>query len=100
MTSHHTVDILLDERARLIAQRVSVEADLWAAGFLLHRVGKLLPHLIADSPHNAVHRETLMEEVREFLETPRLNPKLPDGGVDDLGEADSTPPSGSGDVDV
>lgn len=62
-----TVDLLLDERARLTAQKSAIEGHLWAAEFLLHRLAKLLPHLIADSPHNAVARDTIADEIRELL---------------------------------
>lgn len=74
MTSRAGVDGLLDDRARIIAQRTALEGHLWAAEFLLHRVAKLLPHLIADSPHNVVHRDTLCDEIRELLAEPRHHP--------------------------
>lgn len=65
------VDALLDERARLVVQRGAAQGHLWAAEFLLRRVEKLLPHLIADGAHNAVARDTIAEEIREFLTEPR-----------------------------
>jgi hypothetical protein len=77
MTSRQ-VDALLDERARLVAQRAATQGHLWFAECLLHRVEKLLPHLIADSPHNAVARDTIADEIREFLSEPR------DHGAPDL----------------
>lgn len=89
------VDSLLDDRARLIAQKASLQGHLWASEFLLHRVGKLLPHLIADNAHNAVALETLGEEIRELLAEDREHPGLPDGGAV-YGEEDVPPPSGSG----
>lgn len=69
-----TVDLLLDERARLIAQRAATDGHLYAAEFLLHRLGKLLPHLIADSAHNAVLRDVLQAEIEELLKEPRDHP--------------------------
>lgn len=69
-----SVDALLDERNRLTSQKAAVQGHLWAAEFLLHRVSKLLPHLIADSPHNAVARDTLVDEIRELLTEDREHP--------------------------
>lgn len=69
-----TIDTCLNEIDRLRAKRVAAESHLWAAEFLLHRVAKLLPHLIADSAHNAVARDTLAEEIRELLEEDRNHP--------------------------
>lgn len=68
------VDALLDERNRLTAQRAATQGHLWSAEFLLHRLAKLLPHLIADSPHNAVARDTLLEEICELLTEDREHP--------------------------
>lgn len=73
MTSR-MVDALLDERNRLTAQRAATQGHLWAAEFLLHRLARLLPHLIADSPYNAVARDTLLEEIRELLAEDREHP--------------------------
>lgn len=67
MTSRAGVDGLLDDHARLVAQKAAVEGHLWASEFLLHRISKLLPHLIADSAHNAVARDVLADEIRELL---------------------------------
>lgn len=91
MTRTSSTDLLLDERARLVAQKAAVQGHLWAAEFLLHRVAKLLPHLIADSAYNAVARDTIAEEIRELLSEDREHPGLPDGVED--GEAPA--PSGN-----
>lgn len=74
MVSRDGVNGLLDDRARLVAKNVAAQANLFAAEFLLHRIAKLLPHLIADSPHNAVHRDTILEEIAELLAEDREHP--------------------------
>lgn len=73
MTSRQ-VDSLLDERARIIAQRTATEAHLWRAEHLLHQCGRLLRQLIADSPHNNAARATLLDELHEFLAESRPHP--------------------------
>lgn len=74
MTRTTSVDLLLDERSRLVAQKCAVDGHLWSAEFLLHRVAKLLPHMIADSAHNAVARDVLLEEILELLNEDREHP--------------------------
>lgn len=100
MTRTNSVDLLLDERSRLVAQKGAAEGNLWSAEFLLHRVAKLLPHLIADSPYNAVARDTIAEEIRELLSENRAHPgssALPDASevsvtdlVGDVGQSGTT----------
>lgn len=80
MTTREGVDALLDERARVIAKGVAVEAHLWAAEFLLKRVGKLLPTLITADPVESILRDALVDEIREFLDEERPH-GLPDAGV-------------------
>ena len=99
MTRTSATDLLLDERARVIAQRSAMEGHLYAAEFLLHRVGKLLPHMIADSPYNAVARDTLLEEIRELLAEDRPHPgssALPDDGEAPLAPSGDVGQSGTG----
>lgn len=79
------VDSLLDERARLVAKNAATAGHLWASEFLLARVAKLLPHLIADTPYNGVARDTLLEEIGEFLTEDREHPTTP--ALPDVGEA-------------
>lgn len=69
-----TVDALLDERSRLTAKNAATSGHLFAAESLLRRVAKLLPHLIADSPHNAAARDVLTDEIAELLAEDRPHP--------------------------
>lgn len=67
-----------------------MQGHLWAAEFLLLRVSKLLPHLIADTPHNAVARDTLADEIRELLAEDREHPDsvLSDGAAGPSGPSE------------
>lgn len=100
MTRACSVDLLLDrcntlqsQRDRAIAQRASYESHLWFAESLLKRLGKLLPELIAVSPRDVVVRDTLCQEIAEFISEPRHHPGLPGESVDEdarlLGTTDS-----------
>lgn len=92
-----TVDTLLDERSRLTAKNAATSGHLFAAESLLRRVSKLLPHLIADSPHNGAARDVLAEEIAELLAEDREHP-----GADALAVLDGMgggePPIPSGDA--
>lgn len=98
MTNAHkaAVDALVEQRARAMDKTVLLESHLWAAEFLLHRCAKLLPRLIAERPYESVARDTLCEEIREFLTEPREHPGA--GVVDD--SAWPKDPLGSGGDDV
>lgn len=84
--SASTVDKLLDERTRLVAQNAATSGHLWAAEFLLKRVDKLLRDAIMPTPALAAHRDTIRDEIRELLEEDRDHPAadvvLPDVGED------------------
>lgn len=79
--SANTVNILLEERARLVAKNAATEGHLWAAEFLIHRCSKLLSRLIAEHPADAVALDVLIAECRELLTEPRPHPAA--GTVDD-----------------
>lgn len=87
----HTVDILLDrcsnmqaQRDRAIVQRARFESEVWFAELLLKRVAELLVRLEPQSVHDSALRDTLYDEMREFIEIPRHDPERPvlPGGVD------------------
>lgn len=86
----NTVDVLLDERARMVSRLAAVNGHLWGAEFLLARIGKLLPHMIADSPHNAVARDVVLQEIAEFLAEDRSHPGPQDLLDEVRGEATSS----------
>ena len=79
--SAKTIDVLLDERARLVGKNAATEGHLWSAEFLLHRVRKLLAHAIMPTPALAAHRDVLVEEITELLNEDRPHPAA--GVVDD-----------------
>lgn len=91
-----TVDALLDERARLVAKNAATEGHLWAAEFLLHRIKKIFPHLIADSAYSGVVRDTLATEIDELLSEDRPHPGFPLDLPDGSGDGEVPLPSGEG----
>lgn len=100
--SANTVNVLLEERARLVAKNAATEGHLWAAEFLIHRCSKLLSRLIAEHPADAVALDVLIAECRELLTEPRPHPgastigdahwPLTPGGGAGEGEALASPP--------
>lgn len=90
--SAKTVDTLLDERARLVTKNAETDGHLWAAEFLLLRTKKLMARLLAERPADAVARDTLVEEIGEFLTEDRPHPAT--GAVADVAAG----PDGSGKV--
>lgn len=88
------VDALLDERVRLTMKNAATSGHLWAAEFLLKRVGKLLPDLIAQTPVQAILRDTIVQEIAELLAEDRDHPgplDLEAGAEGEAAPASSTP---------
>lgn len=92
--SASTVDKLLDERSRLVAQNATTSGHLWAAEFLLKRVDKLLAEAIMPTPALSAHRDTIRDEIRELLAEDREHPAsdvvLPDGAAGHTGPNEGT----------
>lgn len=61
------VNKLIDERARVVAQKVAVEANLYAAEYLLGQASKLLPAMIADSAVSGLYRDALVDDINALL---------------------------------
>lgn len=76
MTRTGTVDLLLDERARILTQRNAFEGHLWHAECLLKQIAGLLPRLIAAEPADSVARDSYIEQIDEFLREPRHHPTI------------------------
>lgn len=82
-----TVDKCLDEIDRLRTKHTATQGHLWRAEWLLRSVEKMLPHLIADSPHNGAARDGLAGEISEFLSEKRQHPGAAvTGDAPDLGK--------------
>lgn len=77
MTRTGTVDLLLDERARLVARNAATEGHLFFAELLLRRCDKLLADAILATPALAATRDVLREEISELLAEDRPHPKTP-----------------------
>jgi hypothetical protein len=92
----NSVDLLLDERARLVAKNATTDGHLWAAEFLLTRVKKLLTHAIMPTPALAAHRDVLLEEITELLSEDRSHPAQ--GVVADDTWPPETPAVGEGEA--
>lgn len=90
-----TVDLLLDERARLVTQQAATSGHLWAAEFLLKRVDKILQHAILPTPALAAHRDVLRDEIHELLAEDREHPAA-DVVADDTWPPDSALPGDDG----
>lgn len=82
----HTIDMLLDERSRLVAQNAATAGHLWAAEFLLKRVQKLLREAILPTPALTAHRDVLVDEIAELLAEDREHPAA------DVSADDTWPP--------
>lgn len=72
--SSRTVDLLLDERARLTAQRAALEGHLWAAEALLLRSLTLCRQMLAESPAAGLVRDQLADDLVAFLSERRPGP--------------------------
>lgn len=90
MTRSGTVDLLLDERARLIAKNAATSGDLWMAELLLTRTAKLLKEAIMPTPALSAHRDVIIDEIRELLAEDRDHPAA------DVTADDTWPPTTSG----
>lgn len=78
-----TVDLLLDERARLVAKNAATQGDLWMSELLLRRASRYLTEFIAPTPALSAARDTLVQEIAELLaeegrEHPAADVALPD----------------------
>lgn len=88
--SAKTVDILIDERARLVSRNAAIEGHLFFAEILLRRADKVLSEAILPTPAMAAHRDVLREEIAELLseDRPHPDPSLSENsGVPGRGEA-------------
>ena len=102
MTRTNTVDLLLDERRRIVRDLDLANANLGAAEFLLRRVSRLLPETIGVDARAIVEHAVIRHEIDEFLAEDRPHPTYPldladFGPVGEEGEANPTgpnPPSG------
>ena len=94
--SAKTIDVLLDERTRLVTKNAATEGHLWAAEFLLHRVRKLLTEAIMPTPALSAHRDVLLEEIVELLAEERPHPAV--NLVDDKTWPPQTPAVGEGEA--
>jgi hypothetical protein len=94
----NTVDMLLDERTRLITRNAATEGHLFMAEVHLRRAAKYLQAFIAPTPALAAARDTLVEEIVELLEEDRAHPAtiLSDSPETSalLGDAEAVPPHG------
>lgn len=96
--SARSIDLLLDERSRLVAKNAASEGAIWAAEFLLKRVDKLLQHAIMPTPALAAHRDVLREEILELLSENREHPAA-DVVADDTWPTDvAAGPDGEGEA--
>lgn len=80
MTRTGTVDLLLDERARLVTRNAALEGHVWASELLLKRCDKLLADAILTTSAQAATRDVLRDEIRELLAEDRSHgsPTAPD----------------------
>jgi hypothetical protein len=88
--SDTTVNNLLDERARLVAQHGAISGHLWAAEHYLTRLVALLPRLVGEVPADCDERDELIVDVLAFLNEDREHPGLPD---EDAAQGEGAAPS-------
>jgi len=74
MTRSTSVDLLLEERTRLIVRNATTEGHLFMAEVHLRRAAKYLREMIAPTPALAAARDTLCVEIDELLAEDRPHP--------------------------